>query len=340
MSYSKQACKTTLFFSPTVTFGEHGQLKGWQPHHPPWIKAQSPKPFIVLQWSHGTIGDRNIPQQVLETTTPWPNPLLLCIQLVFSPAGTKGWAWCNHNAAALADLKLLVGSGLIFHKRHGIRRQACRKNLLSAVSRFASIGSWKAGSHTSNPLLLKAQSRLIAIAWQMGKNTFQYSVTNLGDHNSVTKPMPLYMRHKSRILDKGVGSLASITQAKCRVFFIEENRFRQYTWMLQRQDSVICLFFQFLNKHVQQISFRQRIRFCQHRQLKGWQPHFQPTVAKSSIYDYDHALHTSRELQARLRKILNLRLKPSGGLDFQKHGFLRQTCRVNLFSAVRHILGT
>ena len=82
--------------------------------------------------------------------------------------------------------------------------------------------------------------------------------------------------------------------------------------MLQRQDSaklLKCLFLglQFLNKHVQQISFRQRITFCQHRQLEGWQPGFQPTVAKSSIYDNDHALHTSRELQARSRKILNLR---------------------------------
>ena len=37
------------------------------------------------------------------------------------------------------------------------------------------------------------------------------------------------------------------------------------------------------NKHFEQISFRQCITFCKHRQLKGWQPHFQPTVAKSSI---------------------------------------------------------
>ena len=34
------------------------------------------------------------------------------------------------------------------------------------------------------------------------------------------------------------------------------------------------------NKHVQQISFRQCVTFCEHRQLKGWQPHFQPTEAK------------------------------------------------------------
>ena len=39
----------------------------------------------------------------------------------------------------------------------------------------------------------------------------------------------------------------------------------------------------FWNKHVQHISFRLCITFCEHRQLKGWQPHVQLTVAKSSI---------------------------------------------------------
>ena len=31
-----------------------------------------------------------------------------------------------------------------------------------------------------------------------------------------------------------------------------------------------------LNKHVEQISFRQCLTFCKLRQLKRWQPHFQP----------------------------------------------------------------
>ena len=38
-----------------------------------------------------------------------------------------------------------------------------------------------------------------------------------------------------------------------------------------------------LNKHVEQVCFRHGVTFCEHGQLKGWQPHFQPTVAKSSI---------------------------------------------------------
>ena len=43
-----------------------------------------------------------------------------------------------------------------------------------------------------------------------------------------------------------------------------------------------------LNKGVEQISVRQWVTFCEHRQLKGWQPHFQPVVAKSSISTVVH----------------------------------------------------
>ena len=38
-----------------------------------------------------------------------------------------------------------------------------------------------------------------------------------------------------------------------------------------------------IDKHVEQISFRQCVTFCEHGQLKGWQPHFQPTVAKAAV---------------------------------------------------------
>ena len=73
------------------------------------------------------------------------------------------------------------------------------------------------------------------------------------------------------------------------------------------------------NSRLLRTQFAKNSRFREHRQLKGWPPRFVTTVAKSSIYDYEHALHTSRELQARLRKILNLRLEQSGGLDFHKN---------------------
>ena len=38
-----------------------------------------------------------------------------------------------------------------------------------------------------------------------------------------------------------------------------------------------------LDEHVEKISVWQCVTFCEHGQLKGWQPRFQPTAAKSSL---------------------------------------------------------
>ena len=45
-----------------------------------------------------------------------------------------------------------------------------------------------------------------------------------------------------------------------------------------------------LDKHVEQISFPQCIICCEHGELKCWQPHFQPTKAKSWILTILHSL--------------------------------------------------
>ena len=119
----------------------------------------------------------------------------------FSAAATAGWAWCNHNAepaecpAALSNLNLLVGSGdLDFTKNmESLNKhvESCRTNLFT----FYEHGQLKGWKRHFSPTVAKAQSWLIAIAWQMANNnTFQYSVQNRRDHNSVTKPMLLYMR--------------------------------------------------------------------------------------------------------------------------------------------------
>ena len=47
------------------------------------------------------------------------------------------------------------------------------------------LAGWKAGSPTSKPLLLKTQSRQVFLGLQLSHTTI---VTNLGDHNCVTKP--------------------------------------------------------------------------------------------------------------------------------------------------------
>ena len=36
-----------------------------------------------------------------------------------------------------------------------------------------------------------------------------------------------------------------------------------------------------LDKHVEQVSFRQCVTFCRHRQLTGWQPHSNPLLLKA-----------------------------------------------------------
>ena len=140
------------------------------------------------------------------------------------------------------------------------------------------------------PQLLKAQSRHISIVdMANGKNTFQYSVTNLGDHNSVTNPMLFCIWNKSGIFDKVMGSFASIVQAWCRAVgacYRSQEPASGREWMIEIPKRMAGI--DALNKHVEQISFRQCVTFCEHRQLKGWQPHFQPTVAKSSISTIVH----------------------------------------------------
>ena len=101
---------------------------------------------------------------------------------------------------------------LRFHKRHGFLRQACRTNLLQCVT-FCEHGQLKGWKPHFQPTVAKSSISTHCNSMANGKNTFQYSLTNLGDHNSVTKPMLLYMRHKSGIFDKGMGCFASIMQA-------------------------------------------------------------------------------------------------------------------------------
>ena len=123
-----------------------------------------------------------------------------------------------------------------------------------------------------------------------------------------------------------------------------------------------------LDKHVEQISFGQWVTFCEPRWLKGWQPHFQPTVAKSWILtsvpwfaavSYHHC-NKSWTPQLRDQTLCFFAwdwffsaaatqgwewCNHNAGLEWRlrfhkRHGFLRQTCMKNLLSAVRHALRT
>ena len=109
---------------------------------------------------------------------------------------TKGWGWCKHNAELVecaAALRNLWASGgeWRFWFQWIPETNMLNKSLFVSASHFANIWSWKAGSPTSNSLLLKAQSRQLFVGLQQSHSTMHWQhnhciVRNLGDHNSMT----------------------------------------------------------------------------------------------------------------------------------------------------------
>ena len=167
------------------------------------------------------------------------------------------------------------------------------KSLFGSESHFANIGSWKAGSPTSNPQRLKAQSRQLFIGLQQSHSTTESTITALQQILETITPWPNPL-------------LLCIGHAFLTFFFFSAAATKGWAWCshnemqswrtycrsreLKLLVGIAGLDFKkgskgmdFLDKHVEQISFRHCVTFCEHGQLKGWQPHFQPTVAKSSI---------------------------------------------------------
>ena len=194
-----------ISFRQCITFREHGQLKGWQPHFQPtdakisilsistifhWIslvcsshvsqlRAQSIPCNPNLGHNHCIVGNKSWRPQLRDQT--------LCFSAwdsLFSAAATIGWAWCNHNAelvehtAALRSLKLLVGSGCL-EFQNGMAGMDPETNM---SAHGANICSWNAHSPVSNPRRLNDLSAVVT------EEHNQYIVTLFGDHNSVTKP--------------------------------------------------------------------------------------------------------------------------------------------------------
>ena len=180
-------------FGSVSHFGNIGSWKaGSHTSDPLLLRAQSRQLFISLQQSHSTVESTiTALRQILEAITPWPN---LCFSawdrlfLSFPAAAMKGWAWCNHNAelvdcaAALRNL-LLAGSGWLKFPKGVAGIDSLNKHVEQISFRhcvtFLNIGSWKAGSHTSNPLLLKAQSRQLFIGLQQSHSTTESTITAL-----------------------------------------------------------------------------------------------------------------------------------------------------------------
>ena len=144
-------------------------------------------------------------QYCKKSWTPQLRDQTLCFSAwdrCFSAAATKGWAWCKHNpelvecAAALRDLKLLVGSGdLDFTKGKYLEKLTFWQCVTSCEH-----GQPKGWQPHFEPTVAKNSISTHCNSMANGKNTFQHSVTNLGDHNSVAKPMLLYTGFATKTL--------------------------------------------------------------------------------------------------------------------------------------------
>ena len=169
------------------------------------------------------------------------------------------------------------------------------------ASHLENIDSWKAGSPASNPLWLKAQSRQLFIGCSLVCSSHMSQLRaqsiacspNLGHNHCIgrNKSWRPQLRDQTFCFS-GWDRFFSVAATKGWAWSNHNAELVERTVALRNLLLVGsgCLEFQkgtagmdVLNKHVEQISFRQCVTFCEHGQLKGWQPHFQPTVAKSSI---------------------------------------------------------
>ena len=92
------------------------------------------------------------------------------------------------DSTALRNLKLVVKILIIYTSTFQkgmagmdvlVLNEHVDQTSFGTASHFANMGSWKAGSHTSNPLLLKAQSRQLFIGLQQSHITVESTITAL-----------------------------------------------------------------------------------------------------------------------------------------------------------------
>ena len=135
--------------SPFGSASHFANIGNWKAGRPTSNPRRPKAQFTVVTWKHNQVSCNNS----WKTTTPWPDPLLLCIWQIFSAAATKGWAWCNHNAglmerSALRKPKLLIGWMLGIPRKNGwngFLKQTCPSNLVLhcvAFCKHAQLKGW------------------------------------------------------------------------------------------------------------------------------------------------------------------------------------------------------
>ena len=283
-----------ISFRQCITFREHGQLKGWQPHFQPtdakisilsistivhWIslvcsshvsqlRAQSIPCNPNLGHNHCIVSNKSWRPQLRDQTLCFSD--LSAWDSFFSAAATKGWAWYKHNAelvehtAALRSLKLLVGSGCL-EFQNGMAGMDPETNM---SSHGANICSWNTHSPVSNPWRLKALSAVVT------EEHNQYIV-----HKTFGRPQlcdqtlcfSAWDRFSSATTNLGMMQKCGVGGACCGS---QGSGCLEFRKRMARMDS--------LDKHV--------VTCCEHLQPKGSQTRFQPTEAKSWISTILHWL--------------------------------------------------
>ena len=140
------------------------------------------------------------------------------------------------------------------------------------------IGSWKAGSPTSNSLLLKAQSRELFVGLQQSYSTTESTITY--NHCIVRNKSCMRQLRGQTLCFSAWNCFFATAATKGWAWWNHNAELVEHAAALRKPKLLAgsgCLEFpqgivgkDSLNKHVALISFRQCITFCEHWQLKGW----------------------------------------------------------------------
>ena len=275
-----------ISFGQWVTCCEDGQLKGWQPHFQATVAKSSISTsvcwFAAVSYHHCN-----------KSWTPQLRDQTLCFfgwDRFFFAAAMKGQEWCNHNAgllectAALSNLKLLVGSGCL-----EIPKGMAGTDYLHKHVKQISFGQWvtsfehgqlKGWQPHFQPTVAKSSIStsvrwFAAVSYHHCHKSWTPQLRDQPLCFSAWDPFFFAAAMKGQEWCNHNAGLLECTAALSNLKLLVGSGCLEIPKGMAGTDS--------LHKHVKQISFGQWVTCCEHGQLKGWQPHFQPTVAKSSI---------------------------------------------------------
>ena len=146
-------------------------------------------------------------------------------------------------------------------------------SLFGSESQFGNIGSWRDGSpHVQLTVAKISISTIVHWFAAVSLHNWEhnhYIVTILW--TTTTWPDPLLAQSFSAAATKGWAWCHHLMQRWRNVLRLSGTWSFWQVGCLEFQQGIVGM--DSLNKHVEHISFPQCITFCEHRQLKGWQPH-------------------------------------------------------------------